>query len=707
MSEDPFAGDDAGHPHGAHSHAAHPQAKADPTAPDAGSTPRPAWSSPLPAESTPLPAGGTPPQSAGAARLAPSSRRQPEASSVDQPEVLLPDPYPPADDNDDLIGLGWPADNDPEQWPVADEEPDPDPLAPGQDFPGGDEAEYSAWLASLPADVREDYLAGPYTGAGEAIPTGFTHRVPGGPSGAGFASGGALDRLAPGPWLAQALADATAAGHDGLSESELIGVLLGCQRQVAWSQAQLASAVGALVARRAAQAARPGWSAVGEHVADELAIAMTLTGRAAGRLMDIATALGRLSMVAAALEAGRIDWPKACLFVDELAVLDVEQARQVAGRLLDRAAEQTTGQLRAALARAVLAADPAAAQRRKDQGRKDARVEVWREPSGNAALAGRELAPADAVAADAALTADAQWLRRRGAPGTLAELRAAAYLARLSGRDLAALLPAAGHGSACDQPAGPGQGRPAGCRPASPGRGTAADDGPADRFPAPADGADQGSTGGHDPGRGPGAGGPRPGGTIHLTMPLAALAGLTSAPGEIAGWGPADAATCRDLAGRLAASPAARWCLTLTGPGGRAAAHACARAGPAAGRPTLAWAAGLRGKLQILESGACRHPRRAPGYVWPSGLRHLIETRHRTCAAPGCRRPAARCDLDHTIPYHQGGPTCECNGAPLCRRHHRAKQAPGWHLNQGPPGHMTWQLPSGRTYVTTGESYAA
>jgi hypothetical protein len=42
---------------------------------------------------------------------------------------------------------------------------------------------------------------------------------------------------------------------------------------------------------------------------------------------------------------------------------------------------------------------------------------------------------------------------------------------------------------------------------------------------------------------------------------------------------------------------------------------------------------------------------------------------------------------------------------PLCRRHHRAKQAPGWQLAQDQPGRMTWRLPSGREYQTVGEPY--
>jgi hypothetical protein len=43
----------------------------------------------------------------------------------------------------------------------------------------------------------------------------------------------------------------------------------------------------------------------------------------------------------------------------------------------------------------------------------------------------------------------------------------------------------------------------------------------------------------------------------------------------------------------------------------------------------------------------------------------------------------------------------------LCRRHHQAKQAPGWHLDQPEPGILTWTLPSGRRYTTTAEPYPA
>jgi hypothetical protein len=347
----------------------------------------------------------------------------------------------------------------------------------------------------------------------------------------------------------------------------------------------------------------------------------------------------------------------------------------------------TTGQLRAALRRAVLAADPDAAARRRAEARKDAEVRTFGEASGNAGLAGRELPPAEVLAADARLTALARWPRRRGATGTVSQLRAAVFTSLLNGRPITSLL---------DDASVPGR--------------TPADDDTRDE--AAGSGGTPADDDLHDPARDAeaaeadalGVGCPPVSGSIHLTMPLSAfLSG--GEPGDVAGHGPVDAATSRDLAAMLAANAATRWCVSVTGTDGRPGGHACARRGPAAGEPVITWAAGLRAKLQLLETGACGHARQSPGYVPPRSLRHLIEVRHRTCGFPGCRRPAAGCDLDHTVPYDQGGRTCECNLAPLCRAHHRAKQAPGWHLEQREPGRMTWRLPSGRVYETTGDPY--
>ena len=69
-------------------------------------------------------------------------------------------------------------------------------------------------------------------------------------------------------------------------------------------------------------------------------------------------------------------------------------------------------------------------------------------------------------------------------------------------------------------------------------------------------------------------------------------------------------------------------------------------------------------RLTLLAGGDCDHARETAAYRPSPGLRHLVEIRHATCAYPGCRRPAMRCDADHTVAYHRGGRTCLCNLAP-------------------------------------------
>ncbi len=74
---------------------------------------------------------------------------------------------------------------------------------PGDDGdPETDPDDFEAWLAGLPAEVREDFLAGPFTGEGGPVPAGFLHHERTGPSGVGFASGGVLDTAEPDRWLA-------------------------------------------------------------------------------------------------------------------------------------------------------------------------------------------------------------------------------------------------------------------------------------------------------------------------------------------------------------------------------------------------------------------------------------------------------------------------------------------------------------------------
>jgi hypothetical protein len=302
-----------------------------------------------------------------------------------------------------------------------------------------------AWLADLPAELLFEYLAATEDQpCREAIVAGRLPRQPG--DGCGFAAGGAADELPPGPVLAGLAGDAWSAGLGRLSDDELVGVLRAARRLASWSAALELAAVTDLATRREAEAAGAGPSVAGEHIGDEIATALTLTARAADVLLDLAIALRRLPATMTALAAGRIDRYRAAVIADEVGGLGDEHAAAVEQRVLDDAPGQTTGQLRAATRRAVLAANPAAARERKERAGRDARVERWDEHAGTAALAGRDLPPADVLAADHNLSALAGSLRRAGVNGTMDQLRAKAYLALLTGQPITALTGRGGVG---------------------------------------------------------------------------------------------------------------------------------------------------------------------------------------------------------------------------------------------------------------------
>jgi hypothetical protein len=531
----------------------------------------------------------------------------------------------------------------------------------------GDDEPPPGWLP--PPDQGAALLDddGDAPAAAEALDAGFTRRHAS-PGATGFAPGGPLDVMLPGSDLAWHAAQARRRGLATLSDYELCGVIGSARKLSSWAADLELSAITELGARRAGPGGQPG-----EHVSEEVAAVLTLTPRAADDRLGLAGNLARLPQTRALLAAGILDQDRAEVIADALAVLDDAGATAVENQITPRAAGLTTGQLRAACQRAIKAYDPKAAKKRREQAEKEARVECWAEAAGTSAIAGRDLAPAGVIAADKTLDADARWLRKHGMPGTHDQRRAAAFLARLTNRPLTTLLP-----EACAAPGAP-----------SPGTTTPA------TGPTPAPGITPAGTAGWAGGLG---------GTVNLTMPASAWLGLSDAPGEAGASGALDADTCRDLATTLAANPATRWCVTLVSPDGRAVAHGCARSGP--GPPETAnptWLAKV--KISPIEAGTCEHRRETAGYQPSNMLRHIIKTRSRRCGFPGCRRPAVRCDDDHTIPYDKGGRTCECNLHPLCRRHHQAKQAPGWRLHQPEPGNLIWTTPSGRSYTVRPEPY--
>src|SRR3546814_836680 len=80
--------------------------------------------------------------------------------------------------------------------------------------------------------------------------------------------------------------------------------------------------------------------------------------------------------------------------------------------------------------------------------------------------------------------------------------------------------------------------------------------------------------------------------------------------------------------------------------------------------------------------------------------------RERTCIFPGCTRCAESCDLDHAEPHAEGGVTCPCNLAPLCRGHHRLKTHGGWTYEILGTGIYHWHARTGDQWlVTPGSTY--
>jgi hypothetical protein len=98
------------------------------------------------------------------------------------------------------------------------------------------------------------------------------------------------------------------------------------------------------------------------------------------------------------------------------------------------------------------------------------------------------------------------------------------------------------------------------------------------------------------------------------------------------------------------------------------------------------------------------HPADAPpedGYVPSKALADFVRCRDLTCRWPGCDAPAIGCDIDHTIPYSQGGATHASNLKCYCRTHHLIKTFFDWTEQQLPDGTLILTSPAGCTYVTT------
>ena len=84
-----------------------------------------------------------------------------------------------------------------------------------------------------------------------------------------------------------------------------------------------------------------------------------------------------------------------------------------------------------------------------------------------------------------------------------------------------------------------------------------------------------------------------------------------------------------------------------------------------------------------------------------ASMRRTVEATYRTCIFPGCRMPARGCDLDHRIPWAEGGHTSTECLAPLCRHDHCIRHR-GWTYRQLLNGDHLWTSPLNHTYTTSG-----
>src|SRR5690625_1635074 len=148
--------------------------------------------------------------------------------------------------------------------------------------------------------------------------------------------------------------------------------------------------------------------------------------------------------------------------------------------------------------------------------------------------------------------------------------------------------------------------------------------------------------------------------TVNVTVPYSTLIGIDEHPGELAGYGTIAAHVARRIATH------GTWRRILTD--------------PVNGAP--------------LDYG---HTRYRP----PPDLAAFIALRDRRCTFPGCSRTAQASQIDHTIPYADGGTTAHHNLGSLCQVCHLLKTFTNWSATQNPhrPGQFDWTSPLGNTHT--------
>jgi hypothetical protein len=448
---------------------------------------------------------------------------------------------------------------------------------------------------------------------GPGIPGGDPSRDP------GFAKGGVWDTCPPSAALATALEGAS--GWEwrcpGATDDELAGLVRQWAAIESWAAAGRLGLIRAMIRSQDAP-----WLTDRRHgdlpdiwdpsLAHELALALATSVGSAQAMAMLAWELeARLPGIGELLADGTLTLSKARMLVDEFLLLSDDDAARAEELLLDwlsGSKSKTYTQLLKLAQRAACTVDPELAERRRKHAEKtDARVELWREQSGAAGLAGRNLPTDEALAAMASVNARTQLYRDSGAFGdaTMDQLRAMAYLDLLN--EVAAearIAHAKATAAAAKSPRDDGPGDEDGQAPGGSGPGDSGGPGDVD---GQGDGGRPGDVDGQGDGGGPGNGshgrsggtegrpdGGDPGGTdtpipsaaqpplpatrprADLAIPLLTLLGLAEGPGEGHRLGVLGPDLCRQLAATAARYPTSQLCVTITDKDGFAVGHGCA-----------------------------------------------------------------------------------------------------------------------------------
>jgi hypothetical protein len=312
-------------------------------------------------------------------------------------------------------------------------------------------------------------------------------------------------------WLGIEL-DSLADDPAALADADLVEAIVAFDRMASWAAARQAELLAEFARRRPAddmEAARSERAcAASPYAPDEIGLALRLCrGTAAIRIAQAQRLDAELPATLRAWREGRIDATKVRAILDRTAHLDPDKAALVQDRVLSRAPEQTAGQLRAALGRAVIAVDPEGAARRHTEARRERRVAVNPDQDGMASLWALLPAP-DALSCYEWLTRLARGLGAEDPRGMDAR-RADLMTALLTGR-LTVTAPAAGSAPNARTGSDPGSNSP-------------------ERVPMPVP---------VNPGKP----------LVQVVVPLDTLTGASEQPGDLVGYGAIPAPLAREIA---------------------------------------------------------------------------------------------------------------------------------------------------------------